>query len=231
MGPHRRRRAPTLDRPPPAWVPSPTAPVVSSRFADLRETAGSVGPTARTRSATLSSPQPSSPQPAAAVDQVPEPLDPEAGGFLVGALVDRLPEFVPVYLAMVEACDDDPGGAGWSSPSWPTSWPNGWPSSKPIGTCSSGPSASSRPTSQPADATGSGAGRRTGRTGLLRLLLARGSPAPGPLAGPARPWPPSRSLDCARRRVGRRLSAARPACVGLHRVDARRRAAGPSPRR
>lgn len=56
-----------------------------------------------------SSPQPSSPQPAAAVDQVPEPLDPEDGGFLVGALVDRLPEFVPVYLALVEACDDDPG--------------------------------------------------------------------------------------------------------------------------
>ncbi len=37
------------------------------------------------------------------------PFDHEAGKTLLDALTGRLPEFVPTYLALAEACDDDPG--------------------------------------------------------------------------------------------------------------------------
>jgi hypothetical protein len=38
-----------------------------------------------------------------------DPPAPEAGGALTEVLIDRLPEFVPAYLDLVEAGDDHPG--------------------------------------------------------------------------------------------------------------------------
>lgn len=37
------------------------------------------------------------------------PFDHESGQALLDALAGHLPEFVPIYLALAEACDDDPG--------------------------------------------------------------------------------------------------------------------------
>jgi hypothetical protein len=37
------------------------------------------------------------------------PYDHESGQALLDALAGHLPEFVPAYLALAEACDDDPG--------------------------------------------------------------------------------------------------------------------------
>jgi len=56
-----------------------------------------------------SSPNLSSPEPETTIARAPDPPPPEAGGALTEILIDRLPEFVPAYLAMVEACDDHPG--------------------------------------------------------------------------------------------------------------------------
>ncbi len=42
-------------------------------------------------------------------DQETGPFARETGPALLDALVGRLPEFVPTYLALAEACDDDPG--------------------------------------------------------------------------------------------------------------------------
>jgi hypothetical protein len=57
----------------------------------------------------LSWPELSSPGPEPTFARALDPLTPEVGRSLARALIDRLPEFVPAYLAMVEACDDDPG--------------------------------------------------------------------------------------------------------------------------
>ena len=67
----------------------------------------------------MSPPQFSSPQFSSAELSSPEhqttfaraldPPGPEAGEVLTEVLIDRLPEFLPAYQAMVEACDDHPG--------------------------------------------------------------------------------------------------------------------------
>ncbi len=52
-----------------------------------------------------------SPPPGAATDRHEEPFDSESSRALLDALLGRLPEFVPAYLALADACDDDPGEA------------------------------------------------------------------------------------------------------------------------
>ena len=77
-------------------------------------------------------------------DSAADPFDNEVGRALLDALIGRLPEFVPTYLALAEACDDDPGEpvvfaelADFVA--------DRLACSKPDVLCWSGPSASSRP--------------------------------------------------------------------------------------
>jgi len=49
-----------------------------------------------------------SPEPQTTLNRASDPPA-AAGEGLTEVLIDRLPEFVPAYLAMVEACDDHPG--------------------------------------------------------------------------------------------------------------------------
>lgn len=42
-------------------------------------------------------------------DSAADPFDSEVSRALLDALIGGLPEFVPTYLALAEACDDDPG--------------------------------------------------------------------------------------------------------------------------
>jgi hypothetical protein len=49
------------------------------------------------------------PEPGARIGRRPGPSDHEEEPALLDAVAGRLPEFVPTYLALAEACDDDPG--------------------------------------------------------------------------------------------------------------------------
>ena len=150
-----------------------------------RETAGSDGPHRSTPGSPPCRRNPMTscrPNPMMGPAHRTGPFGSDDGRALLDAVIGRLPEFVPTYLALAEACDDDPGEpavfvelADFVSERLAV-LETGRPELGPRPRSHRGP---------PRRGQRHRPGRRPRGPGLLRLLLAGGPPPPGAVAGPA----------------------------------------------